>query len=722
MTNRRERRLQNKLNNKKPAGAVSARTDPGIIARLKDGAIAQSQGRVDYAEGIYQQILKEAPDNPDALHLLGLVAHQKDDFDTAITLIRKAIFVSDEPVFHRNLANALEKAKRVEESIVELQTYLEHDPADADVLNSLGNALRTMGHIEPAKEAYKLALEQEPANSGFLNNMGLALFYNGEYDKAEHFLSKALRIDPDNIQALNNMGLLQRNLNHLDKARELLEHALEIDPSFSEAEANLMEFLGTEDLEAVEATLLRTLEGTPNSVPVLKALALNTRNQGKYVESLDYLTKAMDLTPTDITLLSQFARSLIYLDEYENAIEFLESALSLDPMDVESLMSLGAVYFKELRYEEAIEVYSKVLELRPAFPEAWANKASCMLYLQQSEGAIEHLRRAIELAPGYMDGYWNLALGLLLRGELAEGWQKYSRRYEASSFPSKLRGFPQPLWDGSPLQGKSILTYGEQGIGDEFLFGSVLPEIMGQGANIAIECDPRLVTLFQRSFPETKVYPREYQPAESGEEHYDFQIPFPDLCMYYRNRIEDFPDENIFLTPDPDKVAMWKDRLNKLGDRPKIGISWRSLHITKVRQPYYALIEDLEPILTMPGVDFINLQYGDCAQDLTEARERFGVEIHDWDDIDLKDDQDSLAALIENLDFIVGPSSSPAYLSAALGKRTLLFLPIHTAWSMLGQKGKLPWYPSSKLFMKDNPQDEWTKPFEQIVQYIQKNI
>ncbi len=144
-------------------------------------------------------------------------------------------------------------------------------------------------------------------------------------------------------------------------------------------------------------------------------------------------------------------------------------------------------------------------------------------------------------------------------------------------------------------------------------------------------------------------------------------MPTGSLGRHLRTAPERFPRDRVLLTPDPARTAEMKRRLDAIAPGPKIGLSWRSRSNGRLRSQFYASVADLEPIVRIPGVTFVNLQYDDCAVELLEIRERFGVTVHAFDDLDLFDDLDGAAALTAALDFVVSANTSVATIAGGVG-------------------------------------------------------
>jgi hypothetical protein len=297
---------------------------------------------------------------------------------------------------------------------------------------------------------------------------------------------------------------------------------------------------------------------------------------------------------------------------------------------------------------------------------------------------------------------------LIGMGRIAEGFKEYEIRHSPEFRSWLLHYTKAPLWRGEELDGKRILVVGEQGLGDELMFANVLPDLaraVGEEGKLQIAVDARLVPLFQRSYPKAQVGPyddaslerrpiRLFQWArEKGEP--DYYAPIGTPLHLFRKTISDFPGE-AFLKADPQKAASFRARLNAFGPGPYIGICWRSMVMGAKRGKYYSPIDAWGPVLTVPGVTFVNLQYGEVTSELALAREKFGVTIHNFDDLNLKNDLDGAAALTEACDLVISAPTAAAAMAGALGRETW-FLTASRVWPQLGTD-YYPWYKSTRVF------------------------
>jgi hypothetical protein len=223
---------------------------------------------------------------------------------------------------------------------------------------------------------------------------------------------------------------------------------------------------------------------------------------------------------------------------------------------------------------------------------------------------------------------------------------------------------------------------------------------------VVIETDPRLASLFARSFPTATVRPQttDAQLAQLRVRDFDVSSPAGSLPRFFRRHVGDFPDHDGFLVPDPARVDAWRARLASV-PAPRVGITWRSKLNTSERRLEYTRLPEWKDIFAVRGVSFVNLQYDDCERDLHDAERRFGITIHRWPDVDYMNDFEEVAALMAALDLVVAPRNAVAMLAGGLGVPTVM-MGNRRDWSDVGLD-RCPWLPSITLVARevDEPWD-----------------
>jgi hypothetical protein len=294
----------------------------------------------------------------------------------------------------------------------------------------------------------------------------------------------------------------------------------------------------------------------------------------------------------------------------------------------------------------------------------------------------------------------------LLRGELGQGWDEYEGRLQVELDAQPIQAH---RWDGTPLAGRSILLLSEQGIGDQVMFASCLPDLLKGGGQSYVECDVRLVPLLMRSFPQITAIAKTIAPdALPPIDACDIVEYMGSLPRFLRRRVEDFPRANRYLRPDPDLAAKWRSQFARLGGALKVGISWHGGRDTETRRRRSIPLELWEPIFKVPGVRFVNLQYGAAAADAAEARRRFGISLDDGTDCDPLLDLDGFVAKIAAVDLVLSVDNSTVHLAAAIGTPVWTLLPFAPDWRWMLEAETTPWYPTMRL-LRCRAVDSWTE-------------
>jgi len=528
--------------------------------------------------------------------------------------------------------------------------------AAALAVKSVGARLRSNKHLAKALAAWKegdaaqtaqhalAATDADEGHAQAFHLLAIALEKLGFLHKALVTYERAVALDPDDTDLLLNLGLTAWNAGHLDGAEKMFRLFIEKLPDHPAGYNNLASVL---------------------------------RDKGLSDEGIETLRMAIYRMPEEKMLWNTLATNLAEEGRAEESLVFYQEALRLDPTYARVYHNLGYAYSHLGQLEDALEAY---------------------------ENALMRAHHAAEK----MEARHSRSICLLGLGRLVEGFAEYEIRHAQDFRASLIHYTKAPAWNGEELDGKRILMVGEQGLGDEFMFANVLPDIqsmVGEKGKLQIAVDPRLITLFQRSFPKAEIGDYDDRRTESKfvrifpwatkDGDPDFYAPFGSALPHVRKRIEDFPQQ-AFLTPDQDKVAQFRARLSALGPAPYVGICWRSMVLGQMRHKYFSAIDAWGPILNMPGVTFVNLQYGDCADELNRARETLGVRIHSFDDLDLKNDIDGAAALSAACDLVLSAPTAAAALAGAVGTETWL-LAACRVWPQLGTD-HYPWYAHSRVF------------------------
>lgn len=418
--------------------------------------------------------------------------------------------------------------------------------------------------------------------------------------------------------------------------------------------------------------------------------------------------------------------------EYARAQDFLEQVLADHPEHVDALNALGNLHKLQQRWSDARARYAQALALRPDHVPALTNLGLCLKNEGLPRDAIGYLERAHQLQPGAADVLLNyglgqielgqfsagktklqqalnaaphmaeahLALGLqmLCEGNFADGWREYEWRTRTDDWERQVR-YECPVWDGGDLAGKTLLVRAEQGIGDQLMFASCFPEIVDRARTCVLECESRLKPILARSFPKARVYAQ----RRSGIATWiadglapDVQIQMGSLPYRLGRGAENFPRHAGYLKVDSTKASRRRAMLDAAGPGLKVGISWRG-GTRQTRQSLRSIpLEHWQAVLRAPGIQFVSLQYGDCAQELAAVSTAFPGKIIQW--ADAIDDLDETAALVAGLDLIISVQTAIVHLAGALGRPVWALVPQVAEWRYLQAGDRMPWYPSVRLY------------------------
>jgi tetratricopeptide (TPR) repeat protein len=386
--------------------------------------------------------------------------------------------------------------------------------------------------------------------------------------------------------------------------------------------------------------------------------------------------------------------------DLQAAAEKFSAYLVAHPEDADGHINLGAVLQRLGHYPQALSCFNAAARLAPADAAAHYNIGLIHHLQGDVETAERCYRDAIRVDPSYPEAHREYSMLRLYVGDYSPSvWASYRERRRCAGFPLTVSRCPAPLWKGESPAEKTVLTYGEQGLGDEILFASCYPDLIAQSSHCVIETEPRLEELFRRSFPRATVLGRQRE-AELAAVYpsVSWQAPCGDLPYFYRASAAAFPDRPRYLAADPEKVDRWKRRLAALGPGPKIGISWRGGTARTRQEIRSAPLTHWRPILALPGSQFISLQYGDCASDLEQARNALGVELHHWPEAIA--DYDETAALVSALDLVISVTTSVVHLAGALGRPVWILANAGPRWCYGLNGGRLPWYVTARLFQQ----------------------
>lgn len=415
----------------------------------------------------------------------------------------------------------------------------------------------------------------------------------------------------------------------------------------------------------------------------------------RFGEAEDLYVQLLEQNHENTGLMATLGSLYVQTGRVGLAIHFLEAAVKGGLRQTDVFTNLGLAYKYAGQTKKAREYFDESVKEEPS-PESMSNYSGLLIESGQNDKCIEMCERAIKEKPELPIAHWNLALSLLSDGVWARGWDEHEWGLKTQGVREDRAVLNVPVWDGkSP---GTVLVYGEQGMGDEIMFTSMLPDLLKTN-KVVYECYPRLETLFKKSFPEVTFYgTRESRSVSWAHKHkIDYRIPVGSLGQFYRRSREAFPG-TPYLTADP---------LPK-GDRFRVGISWKGggAKLGRVQKRSIPL-SWWKDILGTPGVEFVSLQYGLGKEEELDLVEALGYDIKSMDEYADAKDYYETARLVKSCDLVISICTSIIHLAGALGVPCWVMTPKFPAWRYLNTGG-MPWYRSVRLYRQpEATQEAW---------------
>jgi len=573
----------------------------------------------------------------------------------------------------------------------------------------------------------------------------VSLFQKGQSDTAIKLLESLLTSNPRNFDALHILGIIRAHHGQFTEAIDIFRKALAIKKNDASLQFNLAKALSEcnqDEVALIHHKRASQLARENPDVWINYGRSLYKLNRKQ--EALEKFQQAVQIEPNHAGAWTNIGLLLHHLDRTAEALAALDRAIAIEPNLSEAHNNRGLVLESLGRHNEALTSYEKAIELAPNYIEAWQNKGinlgkngihkeaeicfhhvikldplrkdawnllgTTRLELLDKSGAIDCFSRAISLDPNYGIAQANLATLLLEKGDFKTGWEHFEHRWESEVAPPALRT-TRPRWSGNPDHQGALLLWGEQGIGDQILFSTILPELSSIPRKKYVALDKRLLPLYQRSLPGFEFIDLS---TVSDDLEFSEQLPLGSLPRLYRRDLASFCNSKFpLLTPDKSRSTALRAKLSH-NNSLLCGISWSSTR--KFIGAHKSLeLKQMASSLAAPEITFVNLQYGDTNLERQQLLQTHGIEIKNIDGIDLFNDLDGLAALIDACDIVISTSNSTAHLACAIGKETFLLLPLGKSriWYWSEFDGKNPWYPTAHIYSQDEP-GQWDAPLNRI--------
>ncbi|HEV3162627.1 MAG TPA: DUF6165 family protein [Isosphaeraceae bacterium] len=539
---------------------------------------------------------------------------------------------------------------------------------------------RRLGDLLQAEQDCRRRLEADPFDAEALRSLGDIKQAFGQHAEAVSFYQEALRLRTADADCARSLGNALYLLGRFPEAATTYRHVIGLRPDDADAHCNLG-----------------------------AALA----DQGLLVEALACYEEALRVRPDFMNAHYNLGNAFRLLERFAEAALSYAQALRLRSDFAEGHNNLGIALFRQGRLAEAIVSYRQAILHNPRFTKAHTNLGLAMAESGRLSEALACYQEAIRLEPSYPDAHRNRSLVWLLQGDHERAWPEYEWRWRCNDFTPPR--FPQPVWNGAPLKGQTVLLYTEQGMGDTLQFVRFARLVQERGGRVLLAAPEPLHPLLAGCEGVDKLIAREVEPSA-----FDVHCPLMSLPAVLGLGHDVLPSAVPYLRTDPALVNHWRGELEPLRGL-KVGIAWQGNPKVLYDRVRSIPLRSFEPLARVEGVQLISLQKGYGSEQLAALEGRFPV-------FDLAPRLDEAtgpfldtAAVLASLDLVITCDTVLAHVAGALGVRAWVVLPAVPDWRWYLDRTDSPWYPSLRLFRQTHP-GSWAEPFEQMAEALRSEV
>jgi len=515
-------------------------------------------------------------------------------------------------------------------------------------------------------------------NAAEMFNRAIAHHQAGNFVAAEQLYRQILQQQPQNVDALSMMGVICCQRGNLEQGIAIYRQALTIRPEHRQTRENLN-------------------------------LALWKQGKRLMDEAIANFNLVINFEPTNVQTHNVLAS--IYLEQglYEQVITLYQQSLATDPSNITALNGIGTALQLQGKSSFAIHFYQQALALQPDHVDSLVGISKAMLDQGDLGEALSMINRALALNPNHAIARYNRALMLLQQGDFREGFVEYEWRFKTGEFPPCP--FKQPVWDGKPLAGRTLLLHAEQGLGDTLQFIRYAAIATQSGGRVIFTCHRPLMHLLS-TLPGIE----EFIPLGLPLPAFDVYAPLLSLPAILGTTLETVPQSVPYIYPP---ASDWQLPIAaSSSDHPellKVGIVWAGGNLYKQNYRRSLSLKQFEPILGVPNIALYSLQKGIPQIEIAEL----GWESHLQDLNSHLNDMADTATAIAQLDLVITVDTSVAHLAGALGKPVWLLLSHVADWRWISDRNDTPWYPTMRLFRQHQPGD-WQTLMQRVAEELER--
>ena len=607
-------------------------------------------------------------------------------------------------------AATLQRSGRLHEADRIYNAVLAADPQHFDALHLSGVLKYQQGRAVEALRLVAAALAIRPASADALMNHGVVLEALKRHDEALARFDQLLSARDRDATLHYNRGKALQGLGRYAEALASYDRAIALAPDLGAAHQNRGSTLAALDRDE---DALASFDRALALVLALRGIATGDGISGTLTEGPAAMLAEMDAAlaadPASVDLLNNRGKILFRLKRHAEAIATFDRSLALRSDQKDALLGRGNALAAIDHFDAAFTDFLRALSIAPNLADAYLNLGNALVLVNRTEQALQCFSAVLAINPENPDAHFNEGLVRLLLGDFRQGWHKYEYRWKRPRHEKDRPTFPQPMWRGEKdLAGRTILLAPEQGLGDAIQFVRYAPLLDALGARVVVAAQPSLTALLA-------TVPGVAEVITGGDAlpHFDLYCPLLSLPMGFETELATIPSRVPYIFPRQEWIDRWRVRSPKSSERLRVGICWAGTgaHVNNHRRSI--AIEQFATILSVPGIDFVNLQKEvSAAESEMLSRHRvaqLGQEFADFAET---------AAVMAMLDLVVSVDTSVAHLAGAMGKAVAVLIPFSPDWRWLLDRTDSPWYPTMRLF-RQSAIGDWDGPLARLRQELE---
>jgi tetratricopeptide (TPR) repeat protein len=493
----------------------------------------------------------------------------------------------------------------------------------------------------------------------------------------------------------------------LDDARNACERLLQANAADAEA-LNLMGAIAADERKTEEGLrwARRAAAADPAAAAPHYTMGRLCQGEGRLAEAEAHYRRSLELEADQPKALNNLGAVLHMQGRLDLAVASYRRALELDPALPQANQNLASITRERGAAENAIAGFLRQLQQNPGDAQTHTDLGNVYRELGRHREAIESFARAIECDPQLAEAHFARSFELLLSGNYREGFEDFEWRWRVKALNTPMRKFPQPLWDGRPLDG-ALLLHAEQGFGDTLHAVRYAEAAAARAREVIVECQRELLSLVQSVRGVSRALPQGAPLPELAA-----HLPLMSLPRVFGTRLESVPWSGAYLHASPADVERWRPRL-AVEARLKVGLAWAGQPQQGDDRKRSIALSMLAPLASVPDVAFFSLQKGDAARQAADPPAgmrlaELGSRFADFSDT---------AAAISQLDLVVTIDTSVAHLAGAMGAPTWVLVAAIPDWRYGLEREGTPWYPTMRLF-RQQADGDWAGVVERVAQAL----